>query len=102
MLVNGDGRDTAVCKVDDVKELIKKLQAETQDSRGLLHQGDYEGMSRQELKELIESKEKKLAELQHEMDEEEDKLVVPCRTERPPKLTEKMHAYQIWELNKKD
>lgn len=62
-MVNGDGKDETTCKMDDVKEEIKKLQTEIQESRGLLHQGECEGISRQELKEQIETKEKRLAEL---------------------------------------
>lgn len=57
-------------------------------------------MSRQELKDDIERKEKQLAEL-HKM-EAATELSLPRRSERPSVLTEKMLAYQKDELNKKD
>ena len=83
------------------KELIKKLQTEMQEHRSLLNQGESESKSRNELKELIESKEKQLAELQNEMDDDED-VVLPRRTDRPPKPTEKFRENQIEEVNKKE
>lgn len=98
-MVNGDGKDETTCKMDDVKEEITKLKAQIGESRSLLHQGECEGISRQELKEQIESKEKRLAELQHELNEDEDELVLPRRTLRLPKPTEKMQEYQMEELN---
>ncbi|KAL1263752.1 hypothetical protein QQF64_006491 [Cirrhinus molitorella] len=54
-----------------------------------------------ELKELIESKEKQLAEIQHKTTEEEE-VAFPRRTERQPKPTQKMQAYKMEELNKKE
>ena len=57
-------------------------------------------MSRQELKEEIEYKEKQLAELQLKMDET-DGLALPRRSERPTVQTEKMLAYQQEEMCKR-
>lgn len=57
-------------------------------------------MSRQELKDDIERKEKQLAGL-HKM-EAATELSLPRRSERPSVLTEKMLAYQKDELIKKD
>ena len=51
--------------MDDIKEQIIKLQTEIKEKIGLLHQEDCEGMSRQELKEEIEYKEKQLASTQN-------------------------------------
>ncbi|XP_038158088.1 uncharacterized protein LOC119794558 [Cyprinodon tularosa] len=89
-------------QMDDVKEEIKKLQTEIEESRGLLHQGECEGISRQELKKLIESKEKRIAELKHETSEKEEELFSPRRTQRLHKPTERMQEYQMDELTKKE
>ena len=87
--------------MDDIKEQIQKLQTEIQESRSLLHQEENKDVSRQELKETIESREKRLAELQHKMDDT-DGLTLPRRSERPSVPTEKMLAYQKEELSKKE
>ncbi len=86
--------------MDGIDEQTRKLQTEITETRALLHQGDTESMSRQELKDDIERKEKQLAEL-HKM-EAATELSLPRRSERPSVLTEKMLAYQKDELNKKD
>lgn len=86
----------------DEKEEITKLQTEIQECRRLLNQEECEGISRQELKEQIESKEKRIAELKRDMSEEEDEPALPRRTERLHKPTEKMQEYQMEELNKKE
>ena len=86
--------------MDGAKELIKQLQTEIQEHRSLLNQGESESNYRNELKELIESKEKQLAELQNEMDDED--VVLPRRTDRPPKPTEKIRENKMQEVNKKE
>lgn len=50
--------NTTVLNMEGIKEQIHKLQIEIQESRDLLDQKEYEGMSRQELKELTECKKK--------------------------------------------
>ncbi|KAL1252053.1 hypothetical protein QQF64_019849 [Cirrhinus molitorella] len=87
--------------MEESEQRIKKLETEIQEARSLLNQGECEGISRQELKELIESKEKQLAEIQHKTTEEEE-VAFPRRTERQPKPTQKMQAYKMEELNKKE
>lgn len=49
--------------MDGIEEQTRKLQTEINERTALLHQGDTESMSRQELKDDIERKEKQLAEL---------------------------------------
>ena len=86
--------------MDGAKELIKQLQTEIQEHRSLLNRGEPESNYRNELKELIESKEKQLAELQNEMDDED--VVLPRRTDRLPKPTEKIRENKMQEVNKKE
>lgn len=74
---------------------------EIQESRGLLHQKECEGMLRQELKEKIGCKEKQLAELQHKIDEP-DGPTLPHRSEHAHMPTEEMLAHQKEELSKKE
>lgn len=99
-MVNGDGRLTDN-KMDDVNEQINKLQLAIQEDRWLLNQGECKTTSRQELKERIENKEKRITELQNQMDNE-DGLSLPRRTDRQSKPTEKMQVYQTEELNKRE
>lgn len=87
--------------MDDLKEQIQKLQTEIQENRGLLAQEAYEGLSRQELKETIECKEKQIAELQLKMDDGNE-LTLPRHSERSRVPTEKMLAYQSDELRKRE
>lgn len=85
--------------MDPLKEQMNKLQAEIEESRGLLNQGDVEGLSRQELKELIDNKRKQLVELQHKMDDTEEIRTLRQRESVP---TEKFLAYQKEEMSKKE
>lgn len=87
--------------MDDIKQQIHKLQTEIHESRSLLHQGEHEDISRQELKETTECKEKQPAELQHKMDEA-DGLTLPRRSERPSVPTERIITYQKEVQSKKE
>lgn len=84
--------------MDSIEEQTSKLQTEINESRSLLHKGDTESMSRQELKDNIEHKERQLAEL----NKMAAQLTLPRRSERPSVLTEKMLAHNKDELIKKD
>lgn len=84
-----------------MNEQINKPQAEMEENRGLLNQGNDEGLSRQELKELTATKRKQLVELQHEMDDTEElKTLRHSFRKRVP--TQKFLAYQKEEQGKKE
>jgi len=51
-------KNTTTVKMDTLRNQINKLQAEIEENRGLLNQQAEEGLSRQELKELTETKRK--------------------------------------------
>lgn len=87
--------------MDALQEQMNKLQAEIEESRGLLNQGDVEGLSRQELKELVDNKRKQLVELQHKMDDTEE-IRTLRHSERKSVPTEKFIAYQKEEMSKKE
>ena len=88
--------------MDVITEQVQMLQTEIQETRDLLANDNEEYMSRQELKDIIECKEKQLTELQLDLDDT-DELPIPLRRSTRLKApTEKMLAYQMEDLSKRE
>ena len=86
--------------MEDITKQIQSLQMEIEEKRDLLA-NEQNDMSRQELKNTIECKEKELAELQSNLDEA-DELRLPRRSVRHKVLTEKMVVYQREDVSKRE